>query len=157
MLNCLLDYNIKNTLVVISRWVGTHLENRRFEIYYNLTAAACGQDATKNLPWPNKHPKLHPPIPPKQQSFTPYNWNSQSTKHGPWNSRQYSQHSPWSSQQYSQASGPWDFRYKPYFQHSGQRTYKQYGGQNEHFPHYGGFLDTPRFMYTDGRRSSVQV
>ncbi len=133
MLNCLLDYNIKNTLVVISRWVGTHLENRRFEIYYNLTAAACGKDPANNLPWPNHHPKFQPPIPPKQPGFPSKNWIPKSPTYGSWNPS------------------------RPYTPQNSYQGYKPYGGQGGQFRQHGGYARRPRYMYTDGRRISVQI
>ena len=142
MLNCLQDYKVPNTLVAISRWVGTHLENRRFEIYYNLTAVATGHDPAKNLPWPNRHPKFNPPLPSRPRTRT----TQQSKPPG------FSQLNPGPYFPSMQNKPPFSGYGNQYQGYQNNRSYRAHNNYTGSYGYYG-----PRYTYIDGERSMAQI
>ncbi len=141
MMDAIEDYKGKDCIVVVSRWFAGHMGPRRFQIYYNLTAAALGHNPLQNRPYPNRYPQI--PSYSSQQT----QWNTSRRNIPDLMSMGYPQYVP----QYS----PPDWFQKPQLTQPFTNSY----GSGPWTPPVGnsGQYNGQRYTYYNGKRIMVQI
>ncbi len=147
MMDAIEDYKGSDCLVVVSRWYAADMGPRRFQIYYNLTAAALGHNPLQNRPYPNRYPQIPSYSSPPRNQSSPSYWNQSDSNIPQLMQMGYPPYMPsqpppsWYGKPLMSGSFPNSYGTGPWTHPMGNP--RQYGGQ--------------RYTYYNGKRIMVQV